>query len=1253
MPVSTTTYKILYSCPSDVEKFMPIIQDAIENFNETIGEMNNINLQLKHWRKSSYPRTGGSGQEILNKEFINDCDAAIAIFGKQFGRPTDKYQSGTEEEIMNMIDAGKQVFLYFYDEIGKMSDFLNDPQTLKEYKKIMSLKKDFEEKKYGLHGGSFSDEKKFKTTLQTHLQKYFIDEIKSEKKKLENDNKIRPFIQWSDQKEPSNLHEDFFSNEYIEETKTEIGGNNKCLRITGQAGVGKTRIVYETFRESHENYLYCNSNNTIKEKILQTMDDLSKENIPYTFVIDNCDDDLFVKLYKIQESYNFNSKLITITHDATFIEKEELIQINISITKLKSIIEQILQKDALDLEDSKKDRIREFSAGNPLMAKLLINSLRKNKQLGFLNDTEIINSIIGTDQEEKEIIKSCSIFKNIGFKDSKESQVKFIVDSKNITPALIGENEYKENKFFCLFDKMKSLEVFECHGDYFTIRPTPISLHLGEEWYKNCNESRLTKCLKELDNYNDSILIKAFCDQFVLLGRDPKTKELIKSILKPTGPFGNAKVLITNTGSQLFRSFIEVNPEATIDSLYQIVNTLDKEERINITGNVRRNLIWTLEKGCFYNPTFMKAARILLKFALAENETYGNNATNQFIRLFSIYLPGTQANLDSRFELLISCINNSDSKELGFKAIEHSLKLDNVYFGGAEKFGTIELQHYQPNPKEIIDYWTKVLNILLDEIKNKGNLENTSYSIIAHSVRSIYRHGFFKVIIPFIAEIISLGKAEWDEMLDALCLIRDYDFDTCNYYKTEILDFIDKLQGHDFISRFKLISDYKRNRKLLDIKAENSLDYFKQEYSKLAEEFVNEKIPIETIKDIFEANSNYCIGFGSKLAELIIHDSAKTKQIIDIGIDYLNSTEKFSRLFVDFAKTINEDNLKYLREHIIHNKKLSEYLFTIYGERNTQLSDIQDLYNIADEFPENAFFFKDYWFNIPPIKWDSDKKIAEHFIRLSKYGNPGINAILYVVFEFRSCDMSKYSNTLLSISEILSNYSLFEKEIDKTFLISALEYLLQKTSNPQLAIHVNNEFLKYISLPENIHTDVAYYKSLYEILLKKYFHNIWEGLLTGIKSKENNILIHLKLKQLLGVEIDTDNLTDKGLLFRTISIQDIENNLINDPLAQTRIMEIAPVFQDEAHFSSTVLFLLKNYGSNQPMLKALLSSMNSFAWTGSIVPYYETCRKSLESLANAPEYSLLKDWANDLIKSYSEAIEQEKKRDEEAKLLYE
>ena len=65
--------------------------------------------------------------------------------------------------------------------------------------------------------------------------------------------------------------------------------------------------------------------------------------------------------------------------------------------------------------------------------------------------------------------------------------------------------------------------------------------------------------------------------------------------------------------------------------------------------------------------------------------------------------------------------------------IKNSLQLNNVYFGGAEKFGTNILQHYHPNTTEIIDYWTDVLNILLEEIKNKRDFENMSYSIITIS----------------------------------------------------------------------------------------------------------------------------------------------------------------------------------------------------------------------------------------------------------------------------------------------------------------------------------------------------------------------------------------------------------------------------------------------------------------------------------------------------------------------------------------
>ena len=40
---------------------------------------------------------GGKPQALLNEQFVNKCDAAVAIFWTRFGSPTDEYGSGTEE----------------------------------------------------------------------------------------------------------------------------------------------------------------------------------------------------------------------------------------------------------------------------------------------------------------------------------------------------------------------------------------------------------------------------------------------------------------------------------------------------------------------------------------------------------------------------------------------------------------------------------------------------------------------------------------------------------------------------------------------------------------------------------------------------------------------------------------------------------------------------------------------------------------------------------------------------------------------------------------------------------------------------------------------------------------------------------------------------------------------------------------------------------------------------------------------------
>ena len=97
---------------------------------------------------------------------MNDCDLCIALLGVRFGTPTDNYDSGTEEEIENMLSQNKQVFLYFVDR--KV-----DPSTidLEQYSKVKAFKEKYTDK--GIYSVIKSAED-LRKEFQNALTMYFI-----------------------------------------------------------------------------------------------------------------------------------------------------------------------------------------------------------------------------------------------------------------------------------------------------------------------------------------------------------------------------------------------------------------------------------------------------------------------------------------------------------------------------------------------------------------------------------------------------------------------------------------------------------------------------------------------------------------------------------------------------------------------------------------------------------------------------------------------------------------------------------------------------------------------------------------------------------------------------------------------------------------------------------------------------------------------------------------------------------------------
>lgn len=166
MPQKVMLYNLLISCPGDVENEISLINEVVQQFNSSFSDALGITVQTKHWSKNAYPESGGKPQALLNEQIVNKCDAAIAIFWTRFGSPTDKYGSGTEEEIELMLETDRQIFMYFSDKPIPPSK-----QDADGYNKIKSFKEKYKDR--GIYF-TYSSDEEFKKLFFAHLTQYFV-----------------------------------------------------------------------------------------------------------------------------------------------------------------------------------------------------------------------------------------------------------------------------------------------------------------------------------------------------------------------------------------------------------------------------------------------------------------------------------------------------------------------------------------------------------------------------------------------------------------------------------------------------------------------------------------------------------------------------------------------------------------------------------------------------------------------------------------------------------------------------------------------------------------------------------------------------------------------------------------------------------------------------------------------------------------------------------------------------------------------
>jgi hypothetical protein len=176
-------YKCFIASPSDTQEERDLADNVFNKLNKSLGEHLEFRIESIKWENNARPSFGSNGQDVINRQLLNDYHIFIGIMWNKFGTPTTRAGSGSEEEFdqaykkLNGNDD-LEILLYFNDEAAPSSTL-----DLAQVKKI----REFKEKVWDLGALTceYQGAEDFSNKLEKHLYDYFVSKLGSQSKNPE------------------------------------------------------------------------------------------------------------------------------------------------------------------------------------------------------------------------------------------------------------------------------------------------------------------------------------------------------------------------------------------------------------------------------------------------------------------------------------------------------------------------------------------------------------------------------------------------------------------------------------------------------------------------------------------------------------------------------------------------------------------------------------------------------------------------------------------------------------------------------------------------------------------------------------------------------------------------------------------------------------------------------------------------------------------------------------------------------------
>lgn len=1035
----------------------------------------------------------------------------------------------------------------------------------------------------------------------------------------------------------------------------------RLIQFMGLSGIGKSRMIFEIFHgiDNSNNY-YCS--NASDDRLLNELSTFLRErmNEEGVIVLDDCNGDAFSKISKLRLEINTKYKIIGIYNDTEDIVRERGVnQLYLNRRDLLDSVNQYIQ-DQIGLLGNQAEnivrQIQDISDGFPVVAIKAIQSYRENGVTNLMNEDELWKKMCGYQSltvDERVALQSLSLFEPLGYEQEFARDYQMVKYNENITPF-----DYNHLKIDDIFEKLvksyKNKELIEINSCWLLVRPLPLAVWLVGQWFRNCGQNRFVQVLNDLDAIQEQAqanrMKRALCKRIQNMQDNEKAKYLFERLMAVGAPFHYEEVVCSDFGSQLFLAISTVNPVAVTNCLYDVVMPQSIDWTKNIKGDVRRNYIWCLERLSMPETTFRKAALLLAKFSLAENESWANNATGQLLQLFHVALSGTETTLRQRLDVI------EELRTLGDEYIPIVLKVIDSAFSYSHFSRNAGYEHiegkvytdFEPMGVDICEYWEGCIKILGELLQYRPDSVNQIADIIVSHVYDLsLRSGCYDYLEKLINMVVNARGNEWPEMHKQLLKLKRYNQDRLSTERKAKIDGWLKLFGaKDFLLTLDEVhaTFYADNRELsFEDKMAHAVEYF----TPIAKRFRDEKLysDSELVLRLLDSQTNE-IAFIRAISNVLTLQ--QVKELFDVIIKNIaGKAQDYQSSFLNilyFSLPESEAKRKFLQS-IYDLKKYQQYIVL---KTNSETSDLKVLKEVIDIInnkhisPKTSLRQYLYRVNI-----DSSERMFEvcSYIRKNVGNSDDILLDYIVANEFSSFILEGEMKTLTM--ELLLNYDYAKSTVDAYNVNSLVTNILESGKEVDFAISYNKKLLREIKDYDSFRVN----EHLYYTLLPKYQDSILRDILKEISNRESDFWYFG------GKDLGSGDGFGVGPLFQC-NIETIKEVCLQESQGclPYRLAYLAPVFdysdKDEPSFSQFFYWLLEhfdNFKEQEEIMSEFSSNMGSYSWVGSIIPLLEkkiNCFKKLEHHTN----TIVKKWVIENILSLSEQLRKEQNSESYRKL---